>query len=60
MAAWTSHRALAGGRGWKLQKFGQGCCSGLMHGRAHRHFDGFQIETAGLAAVIENDTQQLI
>jgi hypothetical protein len=31
-----------------------------MHGRAHRHLDGFQIQTAGLAAAVENDTQQFV
>jgi len=31
-----------------------------MHGRTQRHLDGFQIESAGLAASGENDTQQLI
>jgi hypothetical protein len=31
-----------------------------MHGRAHRHLDGFQIETARLAATIEDDAQQLV
>jgi len=30
-----------------------------MHGRAHRHLDGFQIETAALAAILKDDAQQL-
>jgi len=31
-----------------------------MHGRAHRHLDGFQIDTARLATTIEDDAQQLV
>jgi len=31
-----------------------------MHDRAHRRLDGFQIETARLATVIEDHAQQLI
>jgi hypothetical protein len=31
-----------------------------MHGRAHRHLDGFQIEKARLAAAGENDVQQFV
>jgi len=31
-----------------------------MHGRTHRHLDRFQIETAGLAAIFEDDAQELI
>jgi hypothetical protein len=31
-----------------------------MHSRTHGHLDGFQIETATLAAAVEDDAQQLI
>src|ERR1035437_6757566 len=31
-----------------------------MQGRTHGHLDGFQIETATLAAVVEDDAQELI
>src|ERR1700730_3957390 len=31
-----------------------------MHGRAYRHLQGFQIETAGLAAILEDDAQPSI
>jgi hypothetical protein len=31
-----------------------------MHGRTHRHLDRFQIETPGLAAIFEDDAQELI
>jgi hypothetical protein len=38
-----------------LQQFGQGGGPGPMQGRAHRHLDGFQVETARLAASVENN-----
>ena len=45
------------GRGVKLQQqFAQRGCPGTMHGRAHGHLDRFHVQTAGLAAVGENDT----
>jgi hypothetical protein len=44
----------------KLQEFGQGRGTGPMHGRTHRHLDGFQIEKARLAVARENDAQQLV
>jgi hypothetical protein len=31
-----------------------------MHGRAHRHLDGFQVQTAALVAPVEDDPQQLV
>jgi hypothetical protein len=31
-----------------------------MHGRAHRHLDGFQIEMSRFAAGAEDDAQQLL
>jgi len=31
-----------------------------MHGRAHRHLDGFQVEMPGFAAAAEDDAQQLV
>jgi hypothetical protein len=54
MPAGTRKAALAGCRSWKLQEFGEHCGTGMMHGRAHRHLDGFQVETAGLVAAIED------
>jgi hypothetical protein len=39
-----------------LQEFAQRCGPGLMHGRTHRHLDGFQIETAGLATTLKDDS----
>ncbi len=44
----------------QLQEFGQRCCIGLMQGRAHRHVDGFQIETPRFAAGVDDDAQQLV
>ena len=29
-----------------------------MHGRAHQHFGGFQIQTSRLASTVEDDAQQ--
>jgi hypothetical protein len=52
--------ALLGGRGGKLQQLAKRGGSGLMQGRTHSHFDGFQIEMAALPAFRENDAQQLV
>jgi len=60
VAARTNHRALVGSRGREWQEFGQGCGSGLMHGRANGHFDGFQIETPRFAATGEDRAQELL
>jgi hypothetical protein len=60
MAASTSNGPLV--RSWRRepQQLTERCGSGVMHGRAHRHLDGFQIETACLAAAMENEDQQLV
>jgi len=34
--------------------------SGLMHGRAHQHLDGFQIQAARFAQAGEDGAQQLL
>ena len=60
MAARTRNGSLVRSRLRELQQLGECCGSGVMHGRAHRHLDGFQIETACLATAIENDADQLI
>ena len=60
MAAGTRKVPLAGSRGWELQEFAERRGSSVMHGRAHRHLDGFQVEMAGLAPVSEDHTQQLV
>lgn len=41
VAAGTRQAPLVSRRGGKLQEFGQRCGSRVMHGRAHRHLDGF-------------------
>src|SRR5208283_2129233 len=60
VATSTRDGPLLGGRGRELQEFGQGGGSGPMQGRAHRHLDRFQIETARRAASAEDDAQQLV
>ena len=45
--------------GSKLQQFGQGCGAGVVHRRANRHFDSFQVQASRLVAAREEDTQQL-
>src|SRR5450759_4756775 len=60
LATRTRQFPLVPSRGFILQQLGQRCCPGLMHSRAHRHLDGFQIESSRLAPVAEDDTQQLV
>lgn len=57
MAASTGDAPLRGRWRGKPQEFVQRCSSRVMHGRTHRHLDGFQIETARLAAILEDDAQ---
>jgi hypothetical protein len=52
----TREGSLVGGRGFEVQQPAQGCGSGLMHGRAHCHLDGFQIQTGRLAASVEDNS----
>ena len=59
-AATTIDRVLVGSRRGKLQEFGQGCGSSPMHGRAHSHFDGFQIQLPSFAATGEDHTYELL
>jgi len=59
VAAGTRDGSPVNGRGGELQKLGQSGCPGTMHGRTHRHFDGFQIQTPRLAALLKDDAQQL-
>jgi hypothetical protein len=60
LAASTRKGSLVGGRNRKLQQLGERRCSGPVQGRAHRHLHGFQIQTPGLAARLENHTQELV
>jgi hypothetical protein len=41
----------------ELQQFGQCSCAGTMHSRPNSHFDGLQVKTASLAAIIEDHAQ---
>ena len=59
MAASACYGPLVGRWGRALQQFCQCCGTGLMHGRTHRHLQGFQIQTSRLAAGTESDAQQL-
>jgi hypothetical protein len=43
-----------------MQQLVQGGGAGLVHGRAHRHLNRFQIEGAALAPSLENDTPEVI
>ena len=60
MATRTREGPLVCSRGCESQQFGQGGRPGMMHGRANRHLDGFEIEVAGFASGAEDDAQQLI
>jgi hypothetical protein len=51
---------LAGRRLRELEQFGQHRRPSLMHGRADRHLDRFQIEAAGFVAAAEQDAQELV
>jgi hypothetical protein len=55
VTAATGQAPLIGSRSGKLQEFGERRGSGVMHGRAYRHLDGFQIQAAGLAPSGEDD-----
>jgi hypothetical protein len=43
-----------------MEQFAQRGCPCVVHGRAHSHFDSFQIQTPRLAAGAEDDAQQLV
>jgi hypothetical protein len=55
VTASTRDAPLLGSWDRELQQLAERRGSGVMHGRTHRHLDGLQIETAGLAATIEDD-----
>ena len=60
MAARTRKSALLGGRHRELQEFAQRGCPGMVHGRAHSHLDGLQIQVPQLTATVKDDAQQLV
>jgi hypothetical protein len=59
MAAGTKDAPPLGSRGFQWPEFAERRGAGVMHGGTHRHLDGFQVETARFAAIIEDHTQQL-
>src|ERR1022692_1517608 len=60
MAASTRKGALLGGRHRELQEFAQRSCPGVVHGRAHSHLDGLQIQVPRPTATDKDDAQQLV
>ena len=51
---------MLGGRRRELQEFAERACPSVVHGRAHRHLDGLQIQVPRLTATAKDDTQQLV
>src|ERR1017187_6309279 len=60
MAASTRWGVLLSGRRRELQQFAQRGCPGVVHGRAHSHLDGLQIQVPRLTATAKDDAQQLV
>ena len=60
MTARTSQGPLVDSRGFQLQQFRQSSCARFMHDRAHGQLDSFQIQTARLAPIVEDNAQQLL
>ena len=60
MAARAGNAPLFSRRYRELQQLAERRGPGVMHGRTHRHLGGLQIEAAGLAAALEDHTQQLV
>src|ERR1017187_9101313 len=44
----------------ELQEFAERACPSVVHGRAHRHLGGLQIQVPRLTATAKDDTQQLV
>src|ERR1039457_3284972 len=60
MAASTRKGVLLGGRRRELQEFAERGCPGVVHGRAHSHLDGLQIQMPRPTATTKDDAQQLV
>src|SRR5215467_11536826 len=58
MAAGTGNHPLLLIRRMVLQQFGQCGRPSLMHRRTDDGFDGFEVETTGLAPILKNRVQQ--
>ena len=43
-----------------MQEFGQRRCTRLVHGRAHQHLDGLQIQTTRLAETVDDSAHQVV
>jgi hypothetical protein len=59
-AATARHGAVVGVGRRELEQFGQGRRTGAVHGRAHGHLDGFQIQTACFAPAAKDHPQKLV
>jgi len=57
VAASTCNGLLLLCRNRELQQLGQRRGASMMHGRAHRHLNGFQIQTVVLAAILKDDAE---
>jgi hypothetical protein len=60
MTAGTGNRPLIRSGRIVSQQFRQRGSSSLMHGRADHGFDRFQVEVAGLAAILKDGLQQSV
>jgi len=60
VAARARNAPLLSRRNGELQQRAERRGASVMHGGAHRHLDGLQIETARLAALLEDDPQELV
>jgi len=60
MATGTGQIKQLWSRGGELQQLGQCGGPGLMHGGAHQHLDGFQIDMARLAPFREDTGNQCV
>ena len=60
LAASTSHAALVFRRNGELQQLAQQGRTGMMHRRAHRHLDRFQIQPSAVAAVAQDHAEELL
>jgi hypothetical protein len=59
-SAATRQTPVLGAGNRKLQELAERGRTGAMHGRAHGHLDGFQIQMAGLLVAGEDYPQELL
>jgi hypothetical protein len=60
MAARARNQALLAGRDGESEQLAETRDTGAMHGRTHQHLGRFQIETAAVAEILEDDPQELV